>query len=137
MGFVWTKSSPARFAAAIKALPGIVEDQVVPIVDKALADGVADMRETIATSGTGYVGKGARATPEGRIDTGEMYDAVTSRKDGKTSGRFGWINPKKYYGLQEDGFMGPQGPVPPMHSLLKAFTKVRVQVERDLRKLVR
>lgn len=138
MGFVWTKGSPARFAADIKALAGIIEDQVAPIVDKALTDAVVDMRATVATSGTGYVGKGARATAEGRIDTGEMYDAITSRKDGKTSGRFGWMNPKKYYGLQEDGFNGPSGrPVPPMHALLGAFIKARVQIERDLRKLVR
>lgn len=137
MGFVWTKGTPARFIAELKALPGIVEDQVSPLLDKALQDGVNDMRQTIATSGTGYVGKGARATPEGRIDTGEMYDAVTSRKSGKTSGRFGWMTPKKYYGLQEDGFVGPNGPVPPMHSLLRAFTLVKVNLERDLRKLVR
>lgn len=75
--------------------------------------GETRMREYISTRGTGYVGRGSRAVPYGRIDFGNMIDDVTSgvhKQFGRKTSAFGWLNNKEeYYSLQETGFQDVHG----------------------------
>lgn len=71
--------------------------------------GMSLMKIHIATRGTGWVGRGARAYPGGRVDTGQMIDDVNAtmvKDDGTTkSVSFGWTdNSDGYYLAQEYGF---------------------------------
>lgn len=70
--------------------------------------GAERMVEYINTRGTGWVGRGAEAFPEGRVDTGDMRRDVKSdirSQFGRKTASFGWLDRKQeYYSLQEVGF---------------------------------
>lgn len=109
------------------------------IVTKGAETGAERMRDFIMSTGTGWVGKGARAIPEGRIDTGEMHDAVAVRKERKGHAEFGWVvDYEEYFGLQEKGFTQPSGhKVPPMHAFLNATMWTQEEVSEKLSRMVR
>lgn len=108
-------------AEAVRRTPAQIMNEGRMAVAEALDAGVEEMRRVIMTSGTGYVGRGPRATPEGRIDYGHMYDdvtrtSITMKKTGKglsPTGTFGWMSDPGYYSLQDQGFRNVVG----MHAL--------------------
>lgn len=113
------------------------------IVDRVSLEAAIDMTRVIETSGTGWVGKGARATPEGRIDTGEMIDAVDVDmvvRPRNVIGKVGWgLNGKPaedYFLAQEEGFINPWTGnfVPPMNVLWAAGVTLKDMATYELRK---
>lgn len=117
-----------------------VRDEAAEIAQDAAEYGADLMREYIATRGTGYVGKGARATPEGRIDTGQMYDDVkvsevrVRKSDIVVS--FGWTDhAESYYAQQENE--PTRGGHPPMHALLDAKIQAREYFYAQLKRRFR
>lgn len=89
-------------------------NRVERFVQRAIDDGADRMVEVIDTSGTGWVGKGARATPEARIDTGRMRDSVSNqvtRTRTNITGTMGWgvagHDAEDYFLEQEEGFINP------------------------------
>jgi hypothetical protein len=130
-----------QFTARLRTRAKDIDNSATEIAERAAEFGAARMREYIATRGTGYVGKGYRATPEGRIDTGQMYDDVgVSQVRHNPSGiavNFGWVGDvESYYAAQEEGFTNPftGRPVPPMHALLDATIETRQYFYSELRK---
>lgn len=117
-----------QFQEMLRTRTTRVRDEAAVIAENAAEYGADLMREFIATRGTGYVGKGARATPEGRIDTGAMYDAVgVSEVRVRKSDivvDFGWTENAKAYFLQQEN-EPTRGGHPPMHALLDAKVQAR------------
>lgn len=105
-----------------------LREDAADIVTEAAQFGADLMREYIATRGTGYVGKGARATAEGRIDTGQMYDDVHAKpariRKSDIVAEFGWTDRVRDYYLTQENEITPGGS-PPMHALLDAQIRTR------------
>jgi hypothetical protein len=123
-----------RYVARLSTAAKREEELLTQIAQEAAEYGAQRMREFIETRGTGYVGKGPRATAEGRIDYGVMIDAVKAGKPRKTqngaSVSFGWLDVRReYFKLQEEGF----GMVPPMHALLDATIMAREYFYRRIK----
>lgn len=120
----------------------LLSTEVPRLVEKATQTGETEMRRIVETSGTGWVGKGPRATPAGRIDYGDMIDGI-SAESMATIGKWGWAVqgnvPQMYYFYQENGFRNALTGrnVPPMHALLGSFIKAREEITRDLDRLVK
>jgi hypothetical protein len=115
-----------------------LREQPSHIAEDAAEYGADLMRQYIETRGTGYVGRGARATAEGRIDTGAMYDAVgVSDVRHNPSGvavNFGWVHDvEPYFAYQEEG----TATVSPMHALLDATVQTRVYFYNEIRNMMR
>lgn len=99
------------------------------------------MREYIRTRGTGYRGH------TGRIETGKMLRGVRVRKSKSTGQgiRWGWSNPKAYYGYQEYGFtIGSRASdyesrrdVVPMHALMDSWFLTRQKFVREINRELR
>lgn len=105
---------------------GAVGEQVLT---EAAEYGKELMQTNIMTSGTGYVGRGHRAIPGGRIDTGVMHDAVEAEPAKKLqkgwSSRFGWINVvEPYFLMQEHGTYNVPNPTP-MFAFIDATVRTR------------
>ena len=115
------------------------ENEGDEIVTRGAERGAERMRDFIMSTGTGWIGKGARAIPEGRIDTGEMHDAVAVRKERKGHAEFGWVvDYEDYFGYQEKGFTQPSGhKVPPMHAFLNSTLWTQEEVTRKLDRMVK
>lgn len=99
------------------------------VAEEAAEYGKELMRKNIMTSGTGYVGRGKRAIPGGRIDTGVMHDAVEAGDVKKTqrgwSTSFGWINVREpYFLMQEHGTYNVPNPTP-MFAFVDAVVRTR------------
>lgn len=114
-----------------------LREEAAEIAEDVAEYGAELMREYIATRGTGYVGKGARATPEGRIDTGQMYDdvhvgPVRVRKSDIVVD-FGWIDHFEDYYLTQENDPTPAG-FPPMHALLDATIQTRQYFYSELKR---
>lgn len=139
MGVVWNGRTPSQMASQFQNIPREVENESAKVIEEVVVHGELLMKDYIATRGTGYVGRGARATPEGRIDSGDMYDAVSSAMYGKRSGKFGWgvggKGVKDYFATQEYT-KTPRG-FPPMHALTDAFVKVREEFERKMKRVIK
>lgn len=125
------------FEAMLRTRTVRVRDQAAEIAQDAADYGADLMREYIATRGTGYVGKGARATPEGRIDTGQMYDDVHSEqvkiRKSDIVVSFGWTgNVEDYYETQENE--PTPGGSPPMHALLDSKIRAKEYLYEELKR---
>lgn len=126
-----------KFTAVLRSKARALRENSDDVVLDAAEFGAAKMRYNIMTRGTGYVGRGARATPEGRIDTGQMYDDVSigeiRHNPSGVAINFGWTgNVEEYYRIQEDGF----GNVPPMHALLDAAIETRSYFYKRIKEIV-
>lgn len=126
-----------KFTAGLRSRAKAIQTASDEVVTDAAEFGADRMRQYIATRGTGYVGPGQRATPEGRIDTGQMYDAVgigpVRRNPSGVAINFGWTGDvEDYYSWQERGFKT----VPPMHALLDAAIETRVYFYTKIKELV-
>lgn len=115
----------------LDALRQKMQDEAMEKVTDIAKSAEGRMVKTIATSGTGYVGKGPRAVPEGRIDYGPMIDSVRVEKTSPTSVRVGWLNYRYYFGLQEEGTYRPGGV--PMY----AFAQMKTWVGEQWRNLAK
>lgn len=137
MGLVWRNGDMKDLRANFENAVTNMEDEATSALVDAVELGYDTMLRVIDTSGTGYVGRGPRATPEGRIDYGTMRDSVDRdiNKSGSTiSGEFGWLeNQEEYFRYQENG----TARIPPMHALLTAFITARERVRRDLVKIAK
>jgi hypothetical protein len=133
-----------QFTARLRTRAKDIEGIATEVAEDAAEFGAQRMREYIATRGTGWVGKGIRATPEGRIDTGQMYDDVKAgpvrHNPSGVAVNFGWVgNVESYYAAQEKGFVNTftGRPVPPMHALMDATIETRVYFYRELKRRLR
>lgn len=134
----WIQKLSKRLKSDLKKLEAHL-DKVVPTilgkvelaVDDAVNVGADAMIRKIDTSGTGWVGKGARATPQARVDTGFMRDSVSNEvtvKNLTVTGRMGWgvsgHAAEHYFLEQEEGFINPWTGafVPPMLALREGGT---------------
>lgn len=130
----------ADLARTVDAQVGIVEMHVERALNAALDDGLEWMRMVIESSGTGWVGRGPRATPDGRIDYGYMIDSTDRtvvHRDGRTlTGTFGWLEDQEdYFRYQEYGFRHRGGKsVEGMHALAQGVMFARETLEHELRK---
>lgn len=124
-----------QLAQEVRRTPTQIMNASRDAVSEALDTGMMVMQHKILTSGTGWVGKGPRATPDGRIDYGVMYDSVSrtsltlDRVNGKLTprGTFGWVNRvEDYFTYQEQGFDN----TPPMEAL-KDGREAALQVLRE------
>lgn len=120
-----------------KQITDRVEAGTSASLSQAASDGENTMKHLIATRGTAKSGKA------GRIDTGEMYSAVTSSFNrtgkGNAVARFGWLKERKdYYGFQEAGFDHVNGvTVEGMYAMTDAYELIRKQLAEDLKRGVR
>lgn len=127
-----------------RALYEWVEDKINRVTDEAkdvIREGAKEGEDLtklhIETRGTPRSGK------RGRVDTGRMRDAVSSRveKDTETEieAAFGWLDDRAlYFGLQERGFTHTSGvTVEGMFALSDAGEEVARQITRKLGKAVK
>ena len=133
----------AKAAADFNQLANVIQNHernlrgsIADAVQGASEAGAEAMRTVIMNSGTGWVGRGPRATPTGRTDYGHMYDAVEvsdpRRHPKGTWASFGWIDPNKtefYFKLQEEGFNAVEG----MHALAAGNMVAKNRLESLLR----
>lgn len=130
----------AQFQEMLRTRTTRVRDEAAEIAEDAAEYGADLMREYIATRGTGYVGKGARATPEGRIDTGKMYDSVgvspVRVRKSDIVVDFGWTEAAEAYFLEQEN-EPTRGGHPPMHALLDAKVQTREYFYAQLRRRFR
>lgn len=114
-----------------------IEDGSYDAMKQAMDDGRDTMKHLISTRGTEKSGKA------GRIETGEMLNAVESSttisEAGRITGRFGWLrNRENYFGFQEGGFEHVNGvSVPGMYAMVDsaelAFQEYRNQMDQVMR----
>lgn len=119
-----------------------VRDRVETIVTSVVEEAEQEMIRVINTSGTGWVGKGAQAIPQGRVDTGHMRESVghqTTVLPKRVIGYVGWDLAGKpadeYFLEQEYGFVNPWtgNNVPPMMALWQASKLAQDLIEKELR----
>jgi hypothetical protein len=127
-----------KFTARLRSASKKLQDGTDDVAERSAEYGAELMREYISTRGTGYIGKGARATAEGRIDTGKMIDAVgVSPVRHNPSGvavNFGWVNEtEEYFSYQELGTRS----ISPMHALLDATIRTREYFYDEIKHMVR
>lgn len=121
-----------------------VEDKVNRLTDsakEAIREGAKEGEDLtklhIENRGTAKSGK------QGRIETGRMRDAVSSRVDKDTDteieASFGWLDDRAtYFGLQERGFTHVSGVnVEGMFALSDAADQVSREIERKLGRAVK
>lgn len=122
-----TISGLNKYSARLRSAAKKLQSGSDEVVRDAAEHGAALMREHIATRGTGYVGRGPRATPDGRIDYGVMYDAVgvtdVRHNPSGVAVNFGWVDGtiEDYFAYQEEGTRT----VSPMHALMDATVETR------------
>lgn len=126
-----------KYTAYLRSRSKKIQNDGERIAQDAAEFGARKMQEFIETRGTGYVGRGPRATPEGRIDTGYMYDQVGVSAPRRTATgvaiNFGWVKDvEDYFALQERGFKN----VPPMHALLDASVQAREYFYQRIKEIV-
>lgn len=120
-----------------------IEDGTDKALEQAVEDGAAIMKEMIETRGTGKTWSrpgpsGRTGSSPGRVDSGEMRDAVTSyfnpgTAKGNAVGQFGWRTGRKdYFGLQEGGFQHTSGVyVEGMYAMVDSAELAWTQFQRD------
>lgn len=137
------KSNLPSLRNVILSFEDTVRKRVEVIVERVTSEAAIDMITIINTSGTGWVGRGAQAFAEGRVDTGDMRAAVdVDFKVAKSSvkGFVGWgLNGNKaepYFLEQEEGFVNPWtgGYVPPMNALWTAGNTLKDMAIYELKK---
>lgn len=112
-------------------------DQAKDAIREGAKEGEDLTKLHIETRGTAKSGK------QGRIETGRMRDAVTSRvekdTDTEIEASFGWLDDRaNYFGLQERGFTHTSGvDVEGMFALSDAADQVVRDIERKLGKAVK
>lgn len=110
----------------LREIPNKVMDTAERKVYIISEESAARMVEIINTSGTGWVGRGAEAFAEGRVDSGQMRRDVgftVERSGTRITAKMGWVHGQDpYYLEQEYGFINPWtgAPVPPMLALTQA-----------------
>lgn len=107
------------------------------VITSAVKEGEEIVKDNIETRGTFKSGK------RGRIDTGEMRDAVDSRVTSQgnrgVTGSFGWIgNFEDYFGYQEDGFIHLGGvEVQGMYAISDAAEEVFRNIDDSIDQVIR
>lgn len=100
-GVFWIQGSPDRLLGWSEEIRVLILAEVTAIMDEVMVEAAAKMREFISTRGL------PNSKGEGRIDTGNMLNAVNSRVnvDGTIiEGTFGWLEGGEVYFLaQEEG----------------------------------
>lgn len=123
-------------------------DQVEGVLRESLEQGEVEMKQMIETRGTGrtwkkaWSGSSRTASTPGRVDTGEMRDAVegkiTERTTNSVTGQIGWEEGSEaYYAYQDQGFSHrlAQREVPGMGALRDASESTVRKVEEGLDRL--
>lgn len=124
--FEWVESKLTRLT-----------DQAKDAIREGAKEGEDLTKLHIETRGTAKSGK------QGRIETGRMRDAVSSRiekdTDTEIEASFGWLDDRaNYFGLQERGFTHTSGvDVEGMFALSDAADQVVRDIERKLGKAVK
>lgn len=122
---------------------GRVRNTVHQIMDDVTWEAVDEMVKVINTSGTGWVGRGAQAIAEGRVDSGDMRAAVSSQTEKKPTRVTGWVGwglngnlAEDYFLEQEHGFINPWTgkQVPPMMALWQASHFAQDKLVKELRR---
>lgn len=137
MTFTWKHNGPEYLSATLHARGAGGREVLREILQEVTAEAAADMRQYIATRGTGYKGH------VGRIETGQMLNdvrqgpAVTAGT--KISQSWGWTQHlEDYYLKQEQGFTQPSGHfVPPMHALLDSFVKAVANAQSQIKQAIK
>lgn len=127
-----------KYSARLRSASQKLKDDAGSVAEDSAEYGAELMRKYIETRGTGYIGRGARATADGRIDTGLMYDSVgVSTVRHNPSGvavNFGWVDEvQAYFAFQEEGTQR----ISPMHALLDATVQTRVYFYNEIKKMVK
>lgn len=138
---VYARVDATRFIKDVKAVAKNVEAAGNTLAAKAAEAGATEMKKLISTRGTNKpwtrptkgrkTGRVKTTSAPGRIDSGDMLNAVTSRVEQgpkQTIATFGWIgaNPqdRQYFEAQEKGFLAggfrPPVNVPGMFALRDA-----------------
>lgn len=114
-----------------------VEEAAVGVLYDAAIEGEQTMQHLIATRGTAKSGKA------GRIDTGRMHDAVTSRVVRRSDGAqldIGWIRDREdYFLMQEGGFFNVAAgvDVEGMYALQDTAEMVFNKLDNDIERAIR
>lgn len=123
----------------------VIRQRLERVLEDVLYQAQQEMILIINTSGTGWVGKGAQAFAEGRVDTGDMRAAVdytVKATPSGVSGAVGWgLNgnlAEPYFLEQEEGFVNPWTGkyVPPMMALWTADNYAKQNLRPALRKVL-
>lgn len=136
--FQWNQDF-TNYVEYISGLPERVEAEVSQIIEEEIQLAEEEVIRIINTSGTGYVGKGALATPEARVDTGYMRSQVRSKMIDSHTGRFGWgleggAVPDYFLEQENEDTIGGN---PPMHAILGAFIQARERFKSRVMRLWR
>jgi hypothetical protein len=143
----WVKGSPSGLTSYLLSAETRFRDEAFIAMHEAVHVGEEHMKSIIKTSTTetgearaGGVKSGPRDAgygEAGRIESKEMYDAVTSDVDvhiNTIRGRFGWLDGgDDYFLYQEDGTER----VPAMHALLGAFLTASEELYGTMSEIVR
>lgn len=125
-----------------------VEETQRHVVQDAMEYGASLMREFIETRGTGRTWSrpwyGREGSYPGRVHTGGMLNAVTTRlvvdSAGRTQGHFGWLDQREdYFRYQEGGFQHKmaghyvEGMYAMVDSAEEAFRYLQEELDRGIR----
>lgn len=117
--------------AIIGRWSGAVRHEAVEILQEVVADAEEGVKQIIHESETQWgrervAGMHGKPRPyPGRIESGDMIDAVDSRveevDEDVYEGRWGWRDPKNYYLIQEHGAERFNTRIAPMESLARTL----------------
>lgn len=143
----WAKGSPGGLLDYLVTAEARVRDEALIAMEQAIHLGEEAMKSNIKSAvtptgeaRTGGVSSGPRDAglgEPGRIESKDMYDAVTSDVSvtlDRIVGRFGWLDGfDEYFLVQEHG----SDHTPAMHALLSAFLTASEELYGSMQEIVR
>lgn len=140
-GITWSRKPTSLVSVARNVESELVEEMQF-VIEEVVDEAANMMRNSVETRGTGYVSSKGRAPlslrQSGRVEDGDMLDAVDSGLVSDRAGRFGWgIHNQTVPGyFLEQEYDVTVGGNPPMHALTDAWIWAREEYKRRVRRLM-
>lgn len=134
----WTNGGPQNLLANLQLAANRVVASTKTALEDVTTEAEADMKAIITSSTTvwGEKRKAEGRASDGRIETSDMIDSVTSETESDANsmtGTWGWIdNFEDYFFFQEDGTEH----IDAMHALSGSFTKAQEDLKEKLGDIV-
>lgn len=137
----WTRGSASGLTNYLITAETKYRDEALVAMEQAVVLGEEQMKANIkaAVTATGEARAGTGQGEPGRIETSDMYDAVSHDVKvtlNRISGKFGWIDGfEDYFLYQEHGT--ENGHVPAMDALLAAFLTASEELYGSMAEITR
>ena len=140
-GITWTRPPTSLVSVAQNVESELIEEMQF-IIEEVVDEAAGMMRNNIETRGTGYVSPHGTAPlslrQTGRVEDGDMLNAVDSGMVSDRAGRFGWgIHNQAVPGyFLEQEYDVTVGGNPPMHALTDVWLWAKEEYKRRVRRLM-